>query len=63
MPPPEDKARENINLLLAQAGWAVRDQSDANILAYLGGAIRNFTFKQRHTGNSKHKSLHRLGFG
>lgn len=41
----EDKARENIDRLLTQAGWAVRDQSDANILAYRGVAIRNFTLK------------------
>jgi hypothetical protein len=30
MPSPEDKARENIDRLLAQARWAIRDQSDAN---------------------------------
>ena len=45
---PEDKARENIDRLLIQAGWAVRDQSDANILAYPGVAIRNFTLKAGH---------------
>jgi type I restriction enzyme, R subunit len=48
MPSPEDKARENIDGLLTQAGWAVRDQSDANILAYRGVAIRNFTLKPGH---------------
>jgi type I restriction enzyme, R subunit len=48
MPSPEDKARENIDRLLTQAGWAVRDQSDANILAYRGVAIRNFTLKPGH---------------
>jgi type I restriction enzyme, R subunit len=48
MPTPEDQARENIDPLLTQAGWAVRDQSDANILAYRGVAIRNFTLKQGH---------------
>ena len=48
MPSPEDKARENIDRLLTQAGWAVRDQSDANILAYRGLAIRNFTLKPGH---------------
>ena len=42
MPTPEDKARENIDRLLTQAGWAVRNQSEANILAYRGVAIRNF---------------------
>jgi hypothetical protein len=45
MPSPEDKARENIDRLLTQAGWAVRDQSDTNILAYRGVAIRNFSLK------------------
>jgi len=29
MPDPEDKARENIDRRLTQAGWTVRDQSDA----------------------------------
>ena len=48
MPNPEDKARENIDRLLTQADWAVRDQSDANILAYRGVAIRNFTLKPSH---------------
>jgi type I restriction enzyme R subunit len=48
MPTPEDKARENIDRLLTQASWAVRDQSDANILAYRGVAIRNFTLKPGH---------------
>lgn len=48
MPTPEDKARENIDRLLINAGWAVRDQSDANILAHRGVAIRNFTLKSGH---------------
>jgi len=48
MPNPEDQARENIDRLLTQAGWAVRDQSEANILAYRGVAIRNFTLKPGH---------------
>ena len=48
MPTPEDKARENIDRLLTQAGWAVRNQNDANILAYRGVAIRNFTLKPGH---------------
>jgi type I restriction enzyme R subunit len=48
MPTPEDKARENIDRPLTQAGWAVRNQSEANILAYRGDAIRNFTLKPAH---------------
>jgi type I restriction enzyme R subunit len=48
MPTPDDKARENIDRLLTQAGWAVRNQSDANILAYRGVAIRNFALKPGH---------------
>lgn len=43
MPTPADQARENIDYLLTQANWAVRKQNDANILAYRGVAIRNFT--------------------
>jgi type I restriction enzyme R subunit len=42
---PEDRAREDIDRLLTQAGWVVRDQSGANILAYRGVAIRNFCLK------------------
>jgi hypothetical protein len=41
MPNPEDKARENIDRLLTQADWAVRDQSDANIWPI--GALRSET--------------------
>jgi type I restriction enzyme R subunit len=53
MPTPEDKARENIDRLLTKAGWTVRDQSDANILAYRDLAIRNFASKQCH-GSTDH---------
>jgi type I restriction enzyme R subunit len=48
MPTPEDKATENIDQFLIKAGWAVRDQTDANILAYRGVAIRKFTLKPGH---------------
>jgi len=48
MPTPEAKARENIDRLLTKAGWAVGDQNEANILAYRGVAIRNFTLKLGH---------------
>jgi len=48
MPASEDKAKENIDRLLTQSGWAVRDQSDANISAYRGVAVRNFTLKPGH---------------
>jgi type I restriction enzyme R subunit len=48
MPTPEDKARENIDRLLTQAGWTVCGQGDANIMAHRGVAIRNFTLKQGH---------------
>jgi type I restriction enzyme, R subunit len=48
MPTPEDKTRKNIDHLLSQAEWAVRDQSDANILAYRGVAICNFILKPGH---------------
>jgi type I restriction enzyme R subunit len=48
MTSPEDQARENIDRMLAQAGWAVFNQSDANISAAKGVAIRNFTLKSGH---------------
>jgi hypothetical protein len=41
MPNPEDKARENIDRLLTQPGWAVRDQSEANILVRAGMEIES----------------------
>ena len=46
MPTPEDKARENIDRLLSQAGCAECQQSDANILAYRRVAVRNFALEQ-----------------
>jgi type I restriction enzyme R subunit len=45
MPIPEDKAKENIDSLLSNTGWTVCNQSDANLLAYRGFAIRNFMLK------------------
>ncbi len=48
MTSPEDQARQNIDQMLAKAGWAVRDQGDANISAYRGIALRNFTLKREH---------------
>src|SRR5438093_5710637 len=48
MSTPEDQARENIDWLLTRSGWTVCNQSDANILAYRGVAIRNFTLKSGH---------------
>jgi hypothetical protein len=36
----EDKARKNIDWLLYQAGWAIRDQNEANIMAHREVAIR-----------------------
>src|SRR6266496_1096933 len=48
MSTPEDQARENIDRLLTQAGWTVCNQNDANILAYRGVAIQNFTLKSGH---------------
>lgn len=48
MTSPEDQARQNIDQMLAKAGWAVRDQGDVNISAYRGLAIRNFSLKSGH---------------
>ena len=48
MPTPELKARENIDRLLSNTGWTVYNQRDANLVAYRGLAIRNFTLKPGH---------------
>jgi type I restriction enzyme, R subunit len=47
MPPtdnrqPEEIAREHIDQLLRQAGWAIQDRNDMNIGAALGVAVREF---------------------
>lgn len=39
---PEDKARENIDRLLDQAGWKIQDRRDADLSAPGGTAIREF---------------------
>ena len=39
---PEEKARENIDALLKQAGWQIQDVKEANIMAGKGVAIREF---------------------
>ncbi len=44
-PQPEHIARENIDYMLEQAGWAVQDAKAANIYAKRGVALRNFTLK------------------
>jgi type I restriction enzyme R subunit len=48
MTSPEDQARENIDRMLASAGWEVRNVGDANISASRGLAIRNFPLKTGH---------------
>ncbi|MGA8146171.1 MAG: type I restriction-modification enzyme R subunit C-terminal domain-containing protein [Gallionellaceae bacterium] len=45
---PEELARQNIDHLLAQAGWLVCDASAANIHAARGVAIREFPLKSGH---------------
>ena len=48
MPTPEDQARKNFDQLLTKADWAVRNQSNGNILAHRRVVIRNFTLKPGH---------------
>jgi type I restriction enzyme R subunit len=45
---PERKARETIDRLLTAAGWHVCDPAEANISAYRGVAIREFSLKTGH---------------
>jgi len=44
-PIPDDKAREQIDRMLEQAGWHVCDLNDTNINVYKGLVIRNFPLK------------------
>lgn len=45
MPTPEDKARQDIDRLLTQAGWAVQDKNAVNLSASRGVAVRELSFK------------------
>ena len=45
---PEDEAREEIDRMLRDAGWAVQDAAKANIHASRGVALRNFSLKPGH---------------
>lgn len=45
MPTPEDQARENIDHLLTQAGWAVQDKNAVNLSASRGVAVHELSFK------------------
>jgi hypothetical protein len=44
-PKPENIAREEIDRMLAQAGWNVQDVGQANIYAHKGVALREFPLK------------------
>lgn len=39
---PEQKARDNIDALLKQAGWAVQDNKKIDLNAGLGQAVREY---------------------
>jgi type I restriction enzyme R subunit len=45
---PEDQARQGIDRLLTQAGWAVQDLSEANLHAAEGVALREFPLNPGH---------------
>jgi type I restriction enzyme R subunit len=45
---PEDKARQQIDKMLVQAGWHVCDFKDANIHAARGVVIRNYPLSKGH---------------
>ncbi|MBU2637161.1 MAG: type III restriction endonuclease subunit R, partial [Bacteroidetes bacterium] len=42
MPTPEEKARQQIDKLLTQAGWIVQDFKKINLSAKLGVAVREY---------------------
>jgi hypothetical protein len=45
---PEDRARENIDKLLTDAGWIVQDKRSTNLSAGRGVAVREFPLKPGH---------------
>lgn len=45
---PEERARAEIDRLLAAAGWSVQSMSEANIHAARGVVIREFPLKSGH---------------
>jgi len=45
---PEDRARQNIDKLLTDAGWVVQDKRAANLSAARGVAVREFPLKSGH---------------
>jgi type I restriction enzyme R subunit len=45
---PEDRARENIDKLLTDAGWIVQDKRSTNLSAARGVAVREFPLKSGH---------------
>jgi hypothetical protein len=42
---PEEKARQEIDILLEQAGWVVQDYDEVNLQASLGVAVGSFLLK------------------
>ena len=45
MPTPEQRARQNIDGLLAQCGWIVQDRAEINLGAGRGVTVREFPLK------------------
>ena len=45
---PEDRARQNIDQLLAASGWIIQNRDEANITAGRGVAVREFSMKKGH---------------
>ncbi|MCU1303597.1 MAG: type restriction protein res subunit [Candidatus Sulfotelmatobacter sp.] len=45
---PEDRARQNIDKVLTDAGWAIQDKRQTNLNAARGVAVREFPLKQGH---------------
>src|SRR5256884_7732028 len=46
--PPEGRARQKIEKLLADAGWIVQDKRQTNLAAGRGVAVREFPLKTGH---------------
>ncbi|MFN8474773.1 MAG: hypothetical protein U0822_21460 [Anaerolineae bacterium] len=51
MPQPEQRARQTIDRLLADAGWLVQDRGQINLGANRGVAVREFPVKTGFAAN------------
>ena len=60
---PEDRARQDIDRLLAQAGWSVQNRDAVNLYAGAGVAVREFPLRTGHGSADYLLYVHRKAAG